>query len=82
MRRLFFGVVGLGAGVAVGVWAVRKVEAAQRRLAPDALARSAAGHAGSLRDRLSSAVAEGRAAANAKEVELRTRFGPRADGGT
>jgi len=74
MRRLFFAVVGLGAGLALGVWAVRKVDATTRRLRPEALAASAGARAGSLGDRLRAAVASGQAAAAAKEAELRTVY--------
>jgi hypothetical protein len=75
MTRVFFLVVGIGAGVAVGVWAVRKVEATTRRLRPDNLAASAGAGAASLGDRLRDAVASGRAAAAAKEAELRSAYG-------
>ncbi len=74
MRRLFFGVVGLGAGLALGVWAVRKVDQTTQRLRPDALAASAGARAGSLGERLRTAVDSGRAAAAAKEAELRTVY--------
>jgi hypothetical protein len=74
MRRLFFAVVGLGAGLALGVWAVRKVEATTQRLRPEALAASAGARAGSLGERLQEAVASGREAAAAKEAELRTVY--------
>jgi hypothetical protein len=74
MRRLLFAVVGLGAGVTLGIWAVRKVEETTRRLRPDALAASAGARAGSVGGRLRDAVAAGRAAAAAKESELRTIY--------
>ncbi len=73
-KRLFFGMIGLGAGVALGVYAVRKVEAAQRRLRPEALANAAATRAGDTRSRLSLAIDQGRAAAAAKEAELRAVY--------
>ncbi len=74
MKRLFFALVGVGAGVALGVSAVRKVEAAQRRLRPDALASTAAARAGTLRARIALALEQGRAAADAKESELRAVY--------
>jgi hypothetical protein len=74
MRRLFFLFVGLGAGAWVGIWAVRKVEQTSRRLRPDALASSASARAGSLGGRLRGAIEEGRRAAAAKEVELRSTY--------
>ncbi|CAN5505836.1 hypothetical protein BH23ACT7_BH23ACT7_27230 [soil metagenome] len=70
-KRAFFGMVGLGAGVALGVYAVRKVEAAQRRLTPEALAASAGSRVGGARARIAEAVAAGREAAAGKEAELR-----------
>ncbi|HEY8341239.1 MAG TPA: hypothetical protein VIK95_15325 [Egibacteraceae bacterium] len=72
-KRLFFAMVGLGAGVALGVMAVRKIDQTTRRLAPDQLAASASARAGSWRATLEQAIAEGRAAAAAKEAELRER---------
>jgi hypothetical protein len=74
MRRAFFMLIGLGAGVTLGIWAVRKVEETSRRLRPDALAAAAGERAGSLGARLRAALAEGRAAAEAKEAELRTIY--------
>jgi hypothetical protein len=73
-KRLFFALLGIGAGVVIGGWAIRKVEDTQRRLRPDALASSAAERAASWGDRLRSAVAQGRAAATAKESELRAIY--------
>jgi len=72
--RLFFGMIGLGAGVALGVYAVRQVEATQRRLGPEALANAAATRAGNTRGRLSLAIDQVRAAAAAKEAELRAVY--------
>lgn len=74
LRRLFFTAVGLGAGVAIGVVAVRKVERAQRALRPDNLAAGAAARAGGMRSRLATAVEQGREAAQAKESELRAVY--------
>lgn len=74
-KRLFFTAVGLGAGVALGVYVVRKVDAAQRRMTPEALAASAGARAGSLGARAREAIAEGRAAAAAREAELRATYG-------
>ena len=73
-KRLFFTAVGLGAGVAIGVVAVRKVERAQRALRPDNLAASAAARAGGVRGRLATAIEQGREAAQAKESELRAVY--------
>jgi len=77
-KRLFFAAVGLGAGVALGVYAVRKVEAAQRALQPDQLAAAAGRRASAIGDRIAEAMAAGRAAAAEREAELRLSFGPEA----
>jgi hypothetical protein len=71
---MFFAAVGLGAGVAVGVWAIRKVERTGRQLAPDALMARAGERAGGLGERLSYALEAGRQAAEAKEAELRDQY--------
>ena len=70
-KRLFFTAVGLGAGVALGVWAVKKVEATQAKLTPEHAARVTAGRAEGLRARIADAMTAGRLAAAAKEAELR-----------
>lgn len=75
-KRLFFALLGLGAGVTLGAWAVRKVERTTRSLAPDELARTASVRAGALGGRLSEAIAEGRAVAAAREAELRAEYRP------
>jgi hypothetical protein len=71
---MFFAVLGLGAGVAFGVWTIRKIERAGEQLAPDALVSRAGEHASGLSARLSEAVAVGRAAAEAQEAELRALY--------
>lgn len=73
-KRLFYGLLGVGTGLAVGVYAVQKVEAAQRALRPDNVARAAGARATGLRQRLANAVAQGRLAAAAKEAELRAVY--------
>jgi hypothetical protein len=75
LKRVFFAMIGLGAGIALGGYAVRKVEHAQRRLAPDALVAAAGRRAGSLRDRVVQAIEAGRAAAVEREAGLRTAYG-------
>ncbi|HVM15143.1 MAG TPA: hypothetical protein VM287_12565 [Egibacteraceae bacterium] len=74
-KRMFFAAVGLGAGVALGVYVVRKVEDAQRRMSPEALAASAGARAGSASARVREALEAGRAAAAAREAELRAAYG-------
>jgi hypothetical protein len=73
-KRLFSAMLGLGVGLALGVWAVRKIEQTQRRLSREHLTAVAAERAGGLRERLGAAVEEGRAAAAAKEAELRAVY--------
>jgi hypothetical protein len=72
--RMFFAVVGLGAGVAVGVWAIRKLERTSQQLAPDALVARAGERASGLGARLAEAVEAGRQAAGSKEAELRSAY--------
>lgn len=69
-KRLFFAMLGLGGGLAIGVWAVRRIERAGRAMAPDAIASNLAG-------RVSVAMDAGRAAMAAKEAELRAEHGLR-----
>ena len=73
-KRLFFAMLGLGAGEAIGVVAVRKVEKTRRALRPDNLAASAAARASGVRGRLAVAIEEGREAAQQKESELRAVY--------
>jgi hypothetical protein len=73
-KRLFFAMLGLGAGIALGIFVVRKVEATQRALRPDNLAASAAARAGGARSRFTAAVEAGREAAQEKESELRAVY--------
>jgi hypothetical protein len=72
--RMFFAVVGLGAGVALGVWTIRKIEAAGQQLSPDALVSRAGERASGLGLRLNEALEVGRAAAQEREAELRAEF--------
>ena len=72
--RMFFAVVGLGAGVAVGVWTIRKLESASQHLAPDALAARAGRRASDLGERLNAALEAGRQAAEAHEAQLRAEY--------
>lgn len=73
MMRLFALAVGIGAGVVVGAVAMRRFEAARRAATPTAVADRLGRGAGSVAQRVRGAVAEGRAAAAARERELRAR---------
>lgn len=75
LTRMFFALIGLGAGVALGIWSIRKLESAGQRLAPENVARRAGERASGLGARLAGAVAQGRLAAEAKEAELRAAYG-------
>ena len=72
--RMFFAAVGVGAGVAVGVWTIRKLERTRQQLAPDALVARAGERASGFGTRLSYALEAGRQAAEAKEAELRAAY--------
>lgn len=73
-KRAFFAMLGLGAGVLIGTWAVRKVDRTQAKLTPGALGSSAAGTAQSVGSRVSAALVEGRRAAGQREAELRAVY--------
>jgi hypothetical protein len=70
-KRLFFSLVGLGAGVVLGGYAIRRVERGRQRLTPQGLSRRADG----LRDRIAAAIQAGRLAAAEREAELRAAYG-------
>jgi hypothetical protein len=73
-KRLFFAMLGLGAGVVLGGMAVRKAEEARQKMTPAHLATAAGARAGSLRERIDIALAAGREASLAKEAELRAVY--------
>jgi hypothetical protein len=74
MRRVFWALVGIGAGAAIGVSAVRWATRTAERLAPSSLAERAWQAAGDWRARLSEAFEEGQAAMAEREAELRARL--------
>ncbi len=73
-KRLFFASVGLGAGVLIGSWAVRKLDRAQHAATPAGMSEAAARRAGDLGARWRAAVEVGREAAAHKEAELRAVY--------
>jgi hypothetical protein len=73
-KRMFFASVGLGAGIALGIWAVKKVEATRAKLTPEHAARVTAARAEGFRARGAEAVEAGRLAAAEKEAELRAVY--------
>lgn len=74
IRRPFLAFVGFGAGLALGIWAARRLDQARDAVTPGALAARTQTSAGALGDRLSAAVAAGRAAAAAEEAQLRAVY--------
>jgi hypothetical protein len=74
LRRLFWALVGVGAGAAIGVMVMRKVERTAERLAPASLAGRAFEAADDWRVRLAEALEEGRVAMAEREAELRARL--------
>jgi hypothetical protein len=82
VKRLFWGLVGVGFGAAVGVGTVRWASRTAERLAPASIGRRTLDGAGELRRRLAGALDEGRAAMAAREAELRARSAGPGDGAT
>jgi hypothetical protein len=74
VKRAFTLALGLGAGLLIGAYVVRRLDEAQRAVAPSNIAGNAGRAAGSFVERLRAAADEGRAAAAAREAELRTTF--------
>lgn len=74
MKRMFTLALGLGAGVIIGAYVVKRLDDAQKAIAPSNLAGQAGRAAGGFADRLRAAADEGRLAAAERETELRSRF--------
>ena len=74
MKRVFTLALGLGAGLLVGAYVVRRLDEAQRAVAPTNLAGQAGRAAGGFADRMRLAAEAGRAAAAEREAELRSQF--------
>ena len=72
MRRLFWVALGLGAGAASAILTMRFVRRQTGKVAPAALAREARGSMMDLAKLVSDSLAEGKAAMQQKEDELRT----------
>jgi hypothetical protein len=73
-KRVFFAMLGLGAGVLIGTWAVRKADRAQAKLSPASVGTAATEKAQTLGTRVSAALADGRRAAEQREAELRALY--------
>ena len=74
MKRAFSIAVGLGAGLLIGAYVVRRMDEASQAVAPANLANQAGRAAGGIAERMRAAVEEGRVAAAEREAELRGRF--------
>jgi hypothetical protein len=74
VKRAFSVALGLGAGLLIGAYVVKRVDEATQAVAPANLAGQAGRAAGSFAERLRLAAEEGRVAAAEREAELRGRF--------
>ncbi|MGH2792829.1 MAG: hypothetical protein ACRDKG_00845 [Actinomycetota bacterium] len=79
MRRVFWGLVGIGIGVTVGVTVVRWANRTKERYSPPNIAREAGSYAASLGDRLRAAVEAGRQEMHVREAEIREELGLQQD---
>jgi hypothetical protein len=75
MRRVFWGLVGIGLGAVVGAQVVRWANKTKQRYSPPNIAREATGKLAELKDRLAEAVAAGAEEMAQREVELRVELG-------
>jgi hypothetical protein len=82
MKRLFWGLVGLGMGAALGVGVMRWASRTADRLAPRSLADELLHTAAEWRERLTEALAEGQAAMAEREAELRAQLAEPGSGAT
>ncbi len=75
MRRVFWGVVGIGAGIVIGAAVVRWANRTKARYSPPNLAREAGDKLGDLGSRLREAIQAGREEMTAREMEIREELG-------
>ena len=75
IRRIFLLFFGLGLGLFVGAFLVRKLDEASQAVAPTNVARNAGRAAGGFMGRLREAAAETNRVAAAREAELRAQWG-------
>jgi hypothetical protein len=74
VKRVFSLALGLGAGLVIGAYVVRRLDQAQQAVAPTNLAGQAGRAAGTFVERVRHASEEGRKAAADREAELRGRY--------
>jgi hypothetical protein len=82
MKRLFWGLVGLGMGAAIGVGVMRWASRTADRLAPRSLADELFQTAVDWRERLGAALSAGQAAMAEREAELRAQLAEPGSGAT
>lgn len=75
MRRVFWGLVGIGIGAVVGVAVVRWAGRTKERYSPPNLAREAGSYATGLGERLRAAIEVGRQEMIVREAEIREELG-------
>lgn len=75
MRRLFWGVVGIGLGAVVGAQVVRWTNKTKAKYSPPNLARQAGGKLDEWKSRAREAVEEGLTEMVAREAEIRAEIG-------
>ncbi len=75
IRRIFLLFFGLGLGLLLGAFVVRKLDEASQAVAPTNVARNAGRAAGGFMGRLREAAAETNRVAAAREAELRAQWG-------
>ena len=74
-KRIFLLFFGLGLGLLVGAFVVKRIDEASQAVAPSNVARNAGRAAGGFMTRLQDAAAETRAVAAEREAELRAQYG-------
>jgi hypothetical protein len=82
VKRVFWGMLGVGFGAVVGASAVRWASRTAERLTPTSLGQRSLDAAGEWRRRLAAAVDEGREAMAAREAELRALYAEPGDEAT
>lgn len=75
IRKIFLLFFGLGLGLLVGAFVVKKMDEASQAYAPSNVARNAGRAAGGFMGRLREAAAETNRVASAREAELRAEWG-------